>query len=66
MFMCVCLCSDTKMSPFSLLFFLCLKGRLSELVSQIRLQRQLTTSRADTQYQIDPLMMEEVKQVGGS
>lgn len=39
------------------------KGRLSELVSQIRLQRQLTSSRADTRYQVDPLMMEEVKQV---
>lgn len=42
---------------------LCFKGRLSELVSQIRLQRQLTGSRADARYQIDPLMMEEVKQV---
>ena len=43
--------------------FFCFKGRLSELVSQIRLQRQLTGSRADARYQTDPLMMEEVKQV---
>lgn len=62
------LCKWSFYSVFSFCFtdlicFCLLKGRLNELVSQIRLQRQLTTSRADAHYQVDPLMMEEVKQV---
>lgn len=39
------------------------KGRLNELLSQIRMQNHLTSSRADTNYQMEPLMEEEIREL---
>ncbi|XP_045203679.2 nuclear pore complex protein Nup54-like [Mercenaria mercenaria] len=37
------------------------KGRLNELMSQIRMQNHLAASRSDVNYQIDPSMLHELK-----
>lgn len=37
------------------------KGRLNELMSQIRMQNHLASSRLDVNYQIDPTMLQELK-----
>ncbi|CAE1242890.1 NUP54 [Acanthosepion pharaonis] len=39
------------------------KGRLNELLSQIRMQNHMTASRADTNYQMEPLMEEEIREL---
>ncbi|XP_061189372.1 nucleoporin p54-like [Saccostrea echinata] len=39
------------------------KGRLNELMSQIRMQNHLAATRADVSYQMDPSLQQEIKQL---
>lgn len=39
------------------------KGRLNELMSQIRMQNHLAATRTDVSYQIDPTLQDEIKQL---
>ncbi|XP_033743990.1 nuclear pore complex protein Nup54-like isoform X2 [Pecten maximus] len=39
------------------------KGRLNELMSQIRMQNHLASTRTDISYQIDPTLQDEIKQL---
>ncbi|XP_060083541.1 nuclear pore complex protein Nup54-like [Ylistrum balloti] len=39
------------------------KGRLNELMSQIRMQNHLAATRTDVSYQIDPALQDEIKQL---
>ena len=39
------------------------KGRLNELMSQLRMQTQVPGARADQQCMLDPMLLDEIRQV---
>lgn len=55
--------------PFSiascdnLIIILYSQGRLNELMSQLRMQTQVPGARADQQCVLDPMLMDEMRQV---
>ena len=44
-------------------FAFLIQGRLNELMSQLRMQNQLSLSRSDAGYQMDTSVQHEIKQV---